>query len=604
MAIPPGCKFLIDPNQIAGADGATLASLTDQSGNGTLATITYQGSGNIVLRRDALGTADCLEVASTRAIRVAPAGSVNRAASTLVMVWGASITGAVVDMGQQNTIFLSANNRVEGQIKFFQINGTQHGISDIAAKFIIRMDGTNNKVWGDGIEQSAAGNTGTNSYLTLFGDYLGNFFGSNKKLYFAAYWDRALSDADRDTLIAHINGLIDEPSSWATSGQRHIVTAGTSINRGFAAANENQTVAGLLRVAGHAVANRGWPGSTIAENTTWGAAGRYDLFPVNGPGTYLWIDYPTNDVNGSNQATLQASIGTFCAARRAESPGVVMIGSDLLPRSSHNIVTVTQAYNAAYIAEYDAHPALANIMVRKAGATNPNLPDYLIRWSQLAGMSTHTDTGITDGIHPNSAGYSVLGERMNALLATLPAVPPPDPPAGTPTLAISYVAGVLRLTRGGTITGSGITYRLERIVEGVATTLTTTMGTTYDDTGYTGASGQSYRVTPFNGAGDGVSATAKSAGNEDGEPAMGENTSVVLVGDDDPVEIAAASEAGRVYCLGNAPIALCYSDSGDTVTREDDYFPFTPPFTTFNVAAGKKLSAWSLGGDVEIVVVK
>jgi len=426
MALPTGCKFLIDPNGIAGSDGAVLASLTDQSGNGTLATITYQGSGNIVLRRNALGTADCLEVASARALRVAPAGGVNRAASTLVMVWGASITGAVVDMGQQNTIFLSANTRVEGQIKFFQLNGAQHGISDIAAKFIIRMDGTNNKVWGDGIEQSAAGNTGTNSYLTLFGDYLGNFYGSNKKLYFAAYWDRALSDADRDTLIAHINGIIDEPSSWPTTGSKHVVTAGTSINRGFAAANEEQTTAGLLRAAGHFVANRGWPGSTIAENTTWGAAGRFDLFAINGPGTYLWFDYPTNDVNGSNQVTLQASIGTFCAARRAESPGVVIIGTDLLPRSNHDISTVTNVYNAALGAEYDAHPTLANVRVRKAGAANPNLPDYLIRWSQLSGMATHTDTGFADGIHPNSSGYSVLGERMNALLATLPNIPTLD----------------------------------------------------------------------------------------------------------------------------------------------------------------------------------
>lgn len=422
MAIPAGCKFLIDPNGIAGADGATLASLTDQSGNGTLATIAYQGTGNIVLRRNALGTADCIDIPDAQYLRVTPAGGVNRAASTLVMVWGSSITGVFVDFGNNHQLYLAPGNFVSGFLYSYQINAPSIAVSDIAAKFIIRMNGTNNKVWSDGVERTAGGDTGTNSYMTLFGDYLGAYRGQAKKLYFTAYWDRELSDVDNALLIDHINTLINEPSSWPMAGGKQLVIGGTSISRGFQAGNEQQTVAGLLRAAGIGVGNRGWPSSTISENTTYGLAGRYDLFTVSGPGTYMWVDYPTNDVSGANHAAIITALGGFCVNRRAESPGVVIIGTDLLPRNSNDMVTVTNVHNAALIANYDAHPTLANVMVRKVAAASPNLPDYLIRWSQLSGMATHTGTGFSDGVHPNSAGYAVLGERMNALLATLPVV--------------------------------------------------------------------------------------------------------------------------------------------------------------------------------------
>jgi hypothetical protein len=157
-------------------------------------------------------------------------------------------------------------------------------------------------------------------------------------------------------------------------------------------------------------------------------------------------------------------------------------------------------------------------IVDTASVTENNFTANDNVWSTSTAGGTKVDCSVTaagDGIHPTATEAEgikalLLPQYNTALSAELP---PSIAPSGTATLAISYVAGVLRLTRGGTITGTGISYRLERIVAGVATTLTPTMGATYDDTGYTGPSGQSYRVTPYNAVGEGGSALATSEGS-------------------------------------------------------------------------------------------
>ena len=226
-------------------------------------------------------------------------------------------------------------------------------------------------------------------------------------------------------------------------------------------------------------------------------------------------------------------------------------------------------------------------------------------WGTNAGLGTMAEwygvyvdqAKLADGIHYTTAGYQWRGSRQaDGLAYSALYDPPTTPPAGTPTLAISYVAGVLRLTRGGTITGVAISYRLERIVDGVATTLTTTMSSTFDDTGYTGASGQSYRVTPYNSVGDGTSATASASGAGDGEPEVTDTTTTTLT----TTPQAIATAACKLQVRQGRVIRLAIKGTGDITTAEDageDYMELTGAATSeqpesFNVGSGSTLYAW------------
>lgn len=85
-------------------------------------------------------------------------------------------------------------------------------------------------------------------------------------------------------------------------------------------------------------------------------------------------------------------------------------------------------------------------------------------------------------------------------------------PSGTPIVTLSLVAGVMTITRSGTITGA-TSYTLSRTVAGVTTVITTSMGTTFSDTGYTGALPSSYNVTPVNStSGNGSTGTGSTIG--------------------------------------------------------------------------------------------
>ncbi len=121
------------------------------------------------------------------------------------------------------------------------------------------------------------------------------------------------------------------------------------------------------------------------------------------------------------------------------------------------------------------------------------------------GDKTPDGTHLGVGMIPGSTLLANLGPWTSRIL--------PSTPSGVPTLIISFVAGVIRVTRGGAVTGA-TGFKLERIISGIPSTLTTSMGATYDDTGYTGNLVQSYRVTPYNSTGNGASTVVSFGENE------------------------------------------------------------------------------------------
>jgi lysophospholipase L1-like esterase len=121
----------------------------------------------------------------------------------------------------------------------------------------------------------------------------------------------------------------------------------------------------------------------------------------------------TNDINGNiNVATAPTRLGQLIDEITADAPAALVVVATIIPIGAPNADQRTQAYNAAM-------PGL--VSARSAAGKHVVLIDT---YAAFAKDPSYQTTLKADGLHPNDAGYVILGQSFyGAIGALLPVVP-------------------------------------------------------------------------------------------------------------------------------------------------------------------------------------
>jgi lysophospholipase L1-like esterase len=184
---------------------------------------------------------------------------------------------------------------------------------------------------------------------------------------------------------------------------------------------KNVTFVGSLTNGPTTVANRTFPmrheghgGYTISGGGNGGIAG---TITDNAISTYhpniVLLMIGTNDLNDNiDVANAPSRLGKLIDEIIADAPSALVVVSTIIPIGAPNADQRTQTYNAAI-------PSLVN--TRAAAGKHVVLVDTYAAFTKDASYQT---TLKADGLHPNTAGYVILGQSFyGAIGALLPPGP-------------------------------------------------------------------------------------------------------------------------------------------------------------------------------------
>jgi hypothetical protein len=381
------------------------------------------------MRRNQYGIGDAIEFTGGRRLDVTLPANLNRNGYTVYAVVSQAGAGIKTFMGLTTSVQVYVSGSSSTITGLWQGNiDTLPAIvpaGDRGSLIAIRMGDTGLGARGkviatDYIERAATTTTGLGNATGLrIGDGITTSFAGRWFLHAIYIVATAQNDTDFAANVAWTRSLIPEwHTTWTSSGTQ-VCIGGTSIAYGTGCSTHENNIAGLFRANGYTqTANRGMPSSQLAEQTAGIAAGLYDVFNTSGVRVLFW-DYPTNGANTSNAATQVSTWGTNINTMRSREPGIIVVGTTMIPKIAADITTVVGAHNTALMANYDAHASLTYVYQRKAASSGTGLPEYIVDWRNMPGLSSHTDTGFhADGIHPNATGTNTLFTYLKPLVDT------------------------------------------------------------------------------------------------------------------------------------------------------------------------------------------
>ncbi|MET0791194.1 MAG: SGNH/GDSL hydrolase family protein [Polyangiaceae bacterium] len=121
----------------------------------------------------------------------------------------------------------------------------------------------------------------------------------------------------------------------------------------------------------------------------------------------------TNDINGNiDVAKAPTRLGQLMDEITTDAPAALLVVATIIPIGAPNADQRVQAYNATIPGLVSARASAGKHVV------------FLDTYTPFANDSNYQSTRKADGLHPNSAGYVVLGQAFyDAIAALLPAAP-------------------------------------------------------------------------------------------------------------------------------------------------------------------------------------
>ena len=209
------------------------------------------------------------------------------------------------------------------------------------------------------------------------------------------------------------------------------------------------------------------------------------------------MHFGTNDVWSSRPtATILAAFTKLVGQMRTSNPNMKILVAKIIPMAASACGT---GCPERAIDLNNAIPGWA------ASLTTSQSPITVV--DQWTGFSTTTDT--YDGIHPNAAGDQKISDKwFPALSAALGTTTPPvdtTPPSTPGTPSVTTTCGSVTISWGAANDNVGVTgYEVQRATSsgGPYTTVTTTTGTTFTNTGLTPNTTYWYRIRARDAAGN------------------------------------------------------------------------------------------------------
>jgi len=160
--------------------------------------------------------------------------------------------------------------------------------------------------------------------------------------------------------------------------------------------------------------HEGHGGYTISGGGNGGIAG---TITDNALATYhphiVLLKIGTNDINGNiDVANAPSRLGALIDEIVAGAPAALVVVSSIIPTRDNNVNQKVKTYNAAIPGVVDTRAAAGKHVV------------FVDNYAAFAQNANYATALMADGLHPNDAGYQVLGQTFYGVIgALLPAAP-------------------------------------------------------------------------------------------------------------------------------------------------------------------------------------